>query len=404
MATKYVRASGGSDAADGTTFANGWATLQYAFDQAANWDDLVICGDFTISATVDVDAVAGTLDAPKRVRGADASGNLHAGAAQTTITTTTNGLTNGLIGMGATNSDYYYWYDLKFDGGGSGKATNGWRSATNDAADYCQFFNCRFTNASGAGFYCANNARYQFVDCEFDSNGKGGTAQGYYTANTRGHNDFYNCTFHDNTGTGATSNVSQSAFWFCLFYDNSTDGMLIGGNASWHTFLNCVFALNDGDGLEFASGSYVTTLMNNIFSSNGNYGIRSTSRDADSFTVAWRNNHFYNNTSGKYSEGTPLGTYTEGDPKFISTTDGSENFGLQKDSPCIAAAYNSFPTGGTGYLDIGAVQRREYLPAAGVVKSGETYGGESGTDYTGTYVATGGGGVPVFGGRAVRRA
>ena len=50
MAIKYVRATGGSDANDGLSFANGWATLAYAFyslnpNRIARGDTLAICGD-----------------------------------------------------------------------------------------------------------------------------------------------------------------------------------------------------------------------------------------------------------------------------------------------------------------------------------------------------------------------
>jgi hypothetical protein len=65
---------------------------------------------------------------------------------------------------------------------------------------------------------------------------------------------------------------------------------------------------------------------------------------------------------------------TGSDPLFVSTTNNSEDFALQSSSPAKAAGFpGAMYIGGTGYRDIGALQRQE--PTGGGSTRGYIIGG-----------------------------
>jgi hypothetical protein len=362
MADRYVRASGGDDGATGATFALGWATLQFAFNTIAAGDTLYICGDFTISATVDLNGANLTATAanPIYIYGANSSGTPNAGAATTTITTTTDGLTTGLLNLGAL-ADFNYFHDLTLDGGGSGKATY----CANQSADYsdgCRWYRCRFTNSSGSGYGIGGSSYGTvIVGCMADNNGKGGAGSGFiYRVSGRGMAYVYGCVSRNNATYGYGID-SRTAMFGCLIYANGSDGINIGSSGDVSQIINCTIHGNSGDGIDRSStGNLVSTCGCSIVN-NGGYGYRFASGDPDDFTlVGW--NHFHGNTTAAYSEGggTPPGTNNQsGDPLFANVTAGSEDFTPGIGSPLIGNGMPGvFPAGGTGYMDIGAIQIR----------------------------------------------
>jgi hypothetical protein len=127
-----------------------------------------------------------------------------------------------------------------------------------------------------------------------------------------------------------------------LFYDNGGDALICtsGGQI---VIKNNVFFANDSDGIYISSATNCSPIhvVNNIFRSNGGYGINMNSIDTDLIGYC-DYNCYSNNSSGAIDifGGTPPGSNNvTSDPKFVSETDGSEDFNLQSDSPCKNAGY-----------------------------------------------------------------
>lgn len=420
-ATYYVRASGGNDGNDGLSFANGLATLQVAFDKLNADDTLYICGDFTVSAVVDVDMNAGVNTAPSitspiRVYGANSSGTAYNGSGQATITTTTNALTS-LFNL--STYTYFHWYDLKWDGGGSGKATSGLVGGSGGTGGSQYFRNCRFTNCSTNGFYVAG-ATWFFTKCRFDNNGKGGSGSGYATsASPRGAIWATSCVFDHNATHGCYTQGGYTLHG-CLSYRNGSDGVqttLAGQN----TAINCGFYLNGSDGVESTSASSLMMLINCSAVSNSAYGFKFGALDLDRLTLL-QSCLTYNNTTAATDVNSgvlPGFGHSTSNPVFVSTTDNSENFTPGASSALTGAGIpGAFLAGGTDYTDIGPIQGAHpalpsetqviqaatnwgyswnllngafQVPLESVVKTGEGYGYENGL--VGTYTGGSGGGV-----------
>ena len=361
MAVKYVRATGGSDANNGTTFALGWATLAYAFSgsnasRVAAGDTLAICADtganaFVLTASVSPDYPgAPTYFNPVYLAGYSMAGLPLTNGSFAKITTAST-LASGLFSLPtASNFLYTRFSNLLFDGGGSGKAS--YAISTNLQSNNGHVFNnCRFTNCSSHGIYGSwqNGVGYpwRFLQCEIDNNGKGGSGNGIAsTSSARGNIYMRGCSIHNNAGYGVQFG-DVGIFINNLIYKNSNDGIQntqAGGQNITCIFEGNVFFGNTGDGLEVQSTAWIGSIVNNIFRSNGGYGIRTNGMDVDMLNMAlMTNNCSHNNTSGHIDINggvlPGLGNITS-NPLFTSETAGSENFSLQSGSPCINAGYN----------------------------------------------------------------
>jgi len=347
MADKYVRATGGSDGNTGLSFAQGWATLQYAFDNLSTLDVLHICSDvsnkFTISANVDVDTTTGTITAPIYVKGADlVDGSPYDGAGQAYIVTasTITGMWNIANGY-----SYYYCCDLNFDGGGSGNGASAILSSGTSSAGWT-FLNCRFTNCSSHGINAyvrpgVTGGIWTLTFCEVDNNGKGGTGIGI--ANSAVSNrcmvNVHHCNIHDNADDGFrlgnASSVVFASIFGTVFFRNGASGLLIAGDSPVLVSSN-VFFDNGQDGLEFnaSDNMIIHGFVNNIFSENDAYAINTNSQ-ANRFPCSGYN-CYYNNTSGNIDTGSiPGHSNITSDPKFVNTGIGTEDFDFQSGSPCL---------------------------------------------------------------------
>lgn len=350
MANKFVRRTGGSNSNDGSSFANGWATLAYAFDsgnanRVAAGDVLCVCTDstpFTITASLEL--LFGTypsVNAPFMMKGYDLSGNERIDGSRSGITTA-SALANGLIYVSNSSSMYMLFKNMSFDGGGSGCAEY-CLYTTNVDGTYGNFHfdNCRFTNADNHGIYmrqAGGDESWVFVNCEIDHNGAGGTGDGLSNeSDVRGGVRCYGCKIYHNDGIGMRVGAS-SHFERCLFYRNGDDGLAItqwfNGVASYVD--NCVFYLNGNDGIDTYTASI--NIMNTVMMDNGAYGIRFGNTDMDNVNFYFlKNNCVHGNTSGatNVNSGTLPGSgHITSDPLFTSTTDGSEDFTLKSSSPC----------------------------------------------------------------------
>lgn len=341
MAT-YYQGSGGNDSNDGLSWGNRFATMQKLFDTCTAGDTGYFQGE-TVSSTVDIDTNTGTSDAPIIYHGCDSSGNALSGSSQATIDTSST-LANGVLHASANTPDYLIFKQMKVDGGGSGNGEYCVQTADSDSHHAWTFVNCRFTNADNHGLYIRAASPWTFVNCQIDNNGAGGSGNGILpTNNARGSFNLINCRIHDNADAGARIGYSSSNLLIvkgCVFYDNGDVGLYCGATTNYAIICNNVFFKNSSDGIYFSSGNDTIILYNNIFRINGGYGINSNN-DIDHF-VYMDYNCSHVNTSGHWNlnGGTLFGSNNvTSDPKFTSETDGSEDFTLQSDSPCIDAGF-----------------------------------------------------------------
>lgn len=354
MATYYVRSSGGSDANAGTSFALGWATLEKAFDTAVAGDLVLVCADGTHApaATVLVDTNSGTLGNPITFRGADATGT-DDGTTATISGASVSGTNSCIQFQTLTGARYYTFQNLRFT---AGKLHN---INTVASQQNIELENCRIDTAATDGIRMDNSASsITMTNCSVDNNTQEGVGQ---STSGRGIVAAIGCSFHHNGGSGVDLGGTGSIIDACLFYRNSSHGAKFDGAPSF--IGNSTFYLNTADGINVSAA--IRGGCNNIFAENGSHGVDHNGTQRTT-RVAWRNNLYYNNTSGSVdiNSGSPDLSdfeYLSGsDPLFTSTTDNAEDFSLQSGSPAKATGYPGVMyIGGTGYRDIGALQRQE---------------------------------------------
>lgn len=340
MTTFFVRASGGSDAADGLSFANAWATLQKMADTMLAGDLGLVASDGVHNVTTPVffDTNIGTFGSPIRWRGAGPLGEDDGSVA----TIDGSGITpNGAtFKSGALNTMSFTWFEgLRWTGG----VIYNWHITTDQIG--LQFKRCRFDNAVDWGIRTdANNPKCSFIDCEIDSNGDDGLAQ---TSNSLGFAYMQNCLIHDNVGHGL--------FWGhvislhnCWIYKNGGDGVRCISSTPFLTLVNCVIDENTGDGVTWAATNDLAryVMFNNIISNNGGWGF---TFDGNGFWGIYGSNLFFNNTLGDVTlDGVVEATLADfdvlpgsitGDPLYKNTTDGSEDYRVNTGSPALGAGY-----------------------------------------------------------------
>lgn len=351
MATYYVRSAGGNDVNDGLSFANGWATIQKAADTATGGDLALICADGTHlpTAVVDFDTNAGALATPVIFRGASATGDDDGTVA--TIGGASLGAGADLININIANL-HLQFHGLRFTGGKDDNIICGTDSY------YMTFMNCRIDTATDDGVYnVSSGGIWRFIRCQIDSNGGQGLA---INSASRGLFNLFDCVVNDNTTIGAEIGGGVVVLR-TMFIDNGTDGLVLNA-ASPINIDSCIFFNNTSDGIYAAAApSRMQYITNCIFRLNGGYGLNTNTGDVDHYYLA--NCCWNTNTLGNVdiNGGTVWGTgHVTGDPLFVSEVDGSENMALQYGSSCKAAGtLGAAVYGGTGYLDIGALQRRE---------------------------------------------
>lgn len=199
------------------------------------------------------------------------------------------------------------------------------------------YVNCEFVNSGG---YDAiglrdNSTRNFFLGCRFTAKRYGVYFIGHYTGS------FQNCIFDMNTYSGThglyLSNASPVFINGCSFYGKS------GGNGS------AIYAVT----------ASVINISNSIITNFGRYAIEAT---ADS-SATETNNAFFSNgmgtTTGVVSNESNRITLT-GDP-FADAANGdfTLNNTAGAGAACRATGYPGITPGGTGYIDIGALQHQD---------------------------------------------
>jgi hypothetical protein len=323
MTTYYVRVTGGSNGNAGTSFGAAWATVQHGLDTVTAGDQLRICADgvHSTSSEIDLDASSGTSAAPIEIVGANATGTID--GTRATIQASSS-MTNLMDVAGG--CDYTRWRHLNFDA--NSNAAIGWKA--NSGSNYHTLYDCRvYDTSTSNGVYLLGGIT-TLASCEIYGCDRGVRGANAYNV------ALVNCSIHDNTTDGVYANNNS---WFmagCVVYDNGGDGWELS-KYDRHVIINNVFHGNGGDGIGASAtgGEPAAIIAGNIFAANGAYGV--------SFGSArpplWMDyNHFDSNTSGETDLGSTPGDYnTSGDPLFVSTTDGSEDFTIKRTSPAYRA-------------------------------------------------------------------
>lgn len=328
MATCYVSslATGGGVG----SLADPW-TLQEAADSAAAGDDVMVMDDGTYSLSSRLEFNTGQgLSHRIAFFAANSNGVVDGsrvtldggGSLDNLLITLTDGLNlyfSGFDFTGATDKTI----DLSF-------YTNGSRII---------FDNCRFTGSPTYHVYSRegfNGFRFSIIRSSFT----GATA--YALANQADNllGKVIGCRIFNNGGGVSTTGSTDTEIDGCLIYNNTGPG--IDADGSFHARItNCVISGNGGDGVS-AAGVDRMSIRETIFSNNGGYAVNTGAGLQSNFEI-FRNNCFYNNASGPVdiNGGNPFGEDNIlADPLFVSTVDGSEDFRLQPDSPCIGAGIN----------------------------------------------------------------
>ena len=362
MTTYYVRSSGGDDISnDGLSFANGWATLQFALDQTLAPGDFIYAnGTFLLDTQLDNDVNSGdTTQSGGEITliGCNSSGVVDG----TRATIDGTSITAGHLFTIAGGIDYWKYKNLVFQNCAMG---DGLYNNTGGHS-YHSFVNCRFTGNYRYGVYASSYSNViNLYNCEIDNNGDAGI----YCMNVA---LLEKCSIHHNTLEGIGSYSIYTRMSDCLIYSNGSHGINVYG---WKNFCNIIannttIYNNGGDGiycglkaddsLTFLSEPH---LLNVIVANNGGYGINIVTAGIQN-KIVMNNIASYGNASGHCNWNGGVIPVTNNlvtsDPDFVSTTAGSEDLTPQNSALAVSQPY---PSGGTSYSYIGAIQPQ---PTAG---------------------------------------
>ncbi|MBI1919847.1 MAG: right-handed parallel beta-helix repeat-containing protein [Geobacter sp.] len=393
--TYYVRPDGNnSNTGLGDFSQAAWATIQYAADNVAPGDTIMVqSGTYSENVTI---KNSGLPDLPIKFQGI---GTVRVGSFNFPGVNTFSG-----------SVSYYNTIDnFKFDGNlglsaygiriyGSGLITvsncsfenlraatwesagilfinNAWRSCYSITVKDCLFKNNTWAaTAPGSGmlysslfdncifigneigYYASNwgTSYTTFNKCTFDGNQFGAILEGvyWYWLKTH-HNTFTRCIFKNNNtglliGDKTASNYNGASYANSVinsdFYDNIGAGILVNTNFT---------GTNDGGAAYY--NSLGQTFTNNIFLNNGTYGIDNAVNQTiyASFNLAYQNGTGAGNNAIIDASNNSLTT----DPKLVDPTNG--DFNLRYDSPCIDAGNSAFdndPARQGTHIDIGAFE------------------------------------------------
>lgn len=338
MADYYVRATGGSDANSGTTFALGWATIPHAITNTTTNDRVFLCSDVSNKFSL----TTGITNFPfsREWIGADLStGAAYNGTGRAYIIAT--------VPMGSMCGTPYHsnmlYQDIDFDANNQANVAFDfptWTSTMRNTA----FVNCVFQNALNDGLYinCSSATADRidpliFYDCEI----KGCARYGVYNV-VSGGLVFDNCSIHHNNsynyyGTGSNELILQ--FHNCRIFRSTTNSGLNIVGSTPVTMTNCILFDNASHGMEFTTETLRVNIRNTIFANNGGYGLTAVS-GLNSGWYYGDYNCYYSNTSGAVGPtingGVVPGAHNvTSDPLFVSTVNNSEDFELQVGSPCL---------------------------------------------------------------------
>ena len=320
-----------------------------------NGDQGMAADTVTIDATIEVDFYSGTTSTRLFV-----IGYAQDLLAEAEMTLATISVIDELVLF--TAGDYSTWRGIDFDADSN---------EGNNAADYCVralgnldgisvvFENCKFHNATVDGVNMRTNI-LALIGCElYDNN-----SNGYDTEATANDSLVYGCSIHNNGSHGLRARNSTASIVNNLIYDNTGDGINNNDEGAVSNTLylgNTIF--NNDVGVEFDPATVGQIWINNCFVGNSGIGVQLNAAGVGRLRY-WGYNLSADNTGGDISDGHDFATFGNG-----SNQDSAQAAGdLFKDA-VEAGGYDFTPTtgsdlidngleyGGTGTMDIGAVQQ-----------------------------------------------
>lgn len=329
---------GGAFAADGTGIATA-ITLIAAGDEVNVASNPISGKEYDVATTITIPAVTGTSANKIIIKGvnySDGSDLLVTDVKPTLIAVAGLGA-NPIILLNSGTSEYYKWMNITFDAANIGNYCV-YNSVT--STYYHTFYRCNFKNSISYGIrWNTGSYFHRLIECNIYNNDSSGILLGNYAY-------LNDCYSYKNGNRGFTGG-SQVAYDKCVAYGNTSDGFNLGANS---TIDNCIGYNNGASGLLISDAITYVVVTNNSFVNNTIYGINLDG--IDTAPILLNNNHCYNNTTAHYSEGADStwadfqnGNNITGDPKFISTTEGSENFDLLFDSPLQRNGINNTTIG-----------------------------------------------------------
>ena len=326
--TVYYTSSSATGGGVGS-FADPW-TLQEAFDGAVAGDEVRILNDgvYYPTAQIDIDTNRGT-DAVNNIKFLGRSAD---DASYEKATISANSLSSGfLIRFGFTSGAtacYLQFEDIAFDGSYAG--TDQFGTADSYYTRKCKFFRCVFRNSNRytmcAGYY------FEFYQSEFID----GVSLSNFAVQW---SQYANCLFKN---IGAVFSAGdRTNFYGCVFID------AIASYGNPGNYFNCTF---DGAGLQasaITNLSEIVCVFNCVF-------VNFTGTALSGFennSLACSGNYFYNNGTNASFSLNATNMTSGGDPLFVSTTPGSENYTPQTSSLLIGAGL----TGTIPYADYQAM-------------------------------------------------
>lgn len=336
MTTFFVRASGGSDANDGLSFANAFATIQKMADILTAGDLGLVASDgiHIPSAIVLLDINDGTFASPIQWRGAGSLGEDDGSIA----TISGNGVLGAVFDDRATGGNHSHFEGLRI----TNATSFGLRFSSIQPG--ILFERCRIDNHGAEGVQVGSSqTQITFVDCELDSNGRAGVRS---SVSDVGQIILINCLIHGNSEHGVEINHILTV-QNCWVYNNTLDGVNCIGTPNFMSITNTVIDNNGDDGVKTSSTVLLhAAITNNIISNNSGFGVSLEGTDVNGIRGS---NLYFNNTLGNVTfDGIGAATLAAfeiisgsltGDPLFVNTTLGSEDYRIASGSPAFAAGY-----------------------------------------------------------------
>lgn len=265
-----------------------------------------------------------------------------------TLTTTTNPLTTGLIRFNAGADINWYVRIHGFELNGDDKSAYGIAASATAAADdnYVILDQITAHDNTTAGFSLrglgiSSGAPYRkAIHCTSYANG----VSGFEEATAGKNYDLYGCIAYSNGGDGFVLNSPQETLLGCLAYANTAKGFKCSNQCDHLIFIGCIADGNGDDGFEITSGADAVYFFGCVASNNVANGF---DHNDDAFGgFGW--NGSYNNAGNDINNATVedgnfptygFGGNVVGDPKFVNR--GTGDFTLSADSPLLSVT-NAF--------------------------------------------------------------